>query len=138
MEERLMNGWIIIPRDFDEVKTKLKEARTQIRKLQKKRMGQRDKIAFISDGGNTEDGVKITGGVIGFGGGIGGISSFLEFSKKSEEMFPDSGGDVFDLIGDVVLNDENITRNDVEMYSGNLIDGKSISSESNGLVMQPE
>nr|GEV45029.1 hypothetical protein [Tanacetum cinerariifolium] len=30
MEERLVNGWIIIPRDFDEVKTKLKEARTQI------------------------------------------------------------------------------------------------------------
>nr|GFC04842.1 hypothetical protein [Tanacetum cinerariifolium] len=25
MEERLVNGWIIIPRDFDEVKTKLKE-----------------------------------------------------------------------------------------------------------------
>nr|GFA51253.1 hypothetical protein [Tanacetum cinerariifolium] len=47
MEERLVNGWIIIPRDFDEVKTKLKEARTQIRELQKKRMGQRDKIAFI-------------------------------------------------------------------------------------------
>nr|GEX60355.1 hypothetical protein [Tanacetum cinerariifolium] len=47
MEERLVNGWIIIPRDFDEVKTKLKEARTHIRELQKKRMGQRDKIAFI-------------------------------------------------------------------------------------------
>nr|GEV74834.1 hypothetical protein [Tanacetum cinerariifolium] len=47
MEERLVNGWIIIPRDFDEVKTKLKEARTQIRELQKKCMGQRDKIAFI-------------------------------------------------------------------------------------------
>nr|GEY36303.1 hypothetical protein [Tanacetum cinerariifolium] len=39
MEERLVNGWIIIPRDFDEVKNKLKEARTQIRKLKKKRMG---------------------------------------------------------------------------------------------------
>nr|GEU99903.1 hypothetical protein [Tanacetum cinerariifolium] len=36
MEERLVNGWIIIPRDFDEVKTKLKEARTQIFELQKK------------------------------------------------------------------------------------------------------
>nr|GEU47071.1 hypothetical protein [Tanacetum cinerariifolium] len=47
MEERLVNGWIIMPRDFDEVKTKLKEARTHIRELQKKRMGQRDKIAFI-------------------------------------------------------------------------------------------
>nr|GEW20570.1 hypothetical protein [Tanacetum cinerariifolium] len=45
MEERLVNGWIIIPRDFDE--TKLKEACTQIRELWKKRMGQRDKIAFI-------------------------------------------------------------------------------------------
>nr|GEU35728.1 hypothetical protein [Tanacetum cinerariifolium] len=47
MEERLVNGWIIIPRDFDEVKIKLKETRTQIRKLQKKHMGQSDKIAFI-------------------------------------------------------------------------------------------
>nr|GEU72449.1 hypothetical protein [Tanacetum cinerariifolium] len=47
MEERLVNGWIVIPRDFDEVKTKLKEARTQIRELQKKCMRQRDKIAFI-------------------------------------------------------------------------------------------
>nr|GEX91080.1 hypothetical protein [Tanacetum cinerariifolium] len=28
IEERLINGWIIIPRDFDEVETKLKEART--------------------------------------------------------------------------------------------------------------
>nr|GEY04714.1 hypothetical protein [Tanacetum cinerariifolium] len=28
MEERLVNGWIIIPRDFDEVKSKLMEART--------------------------------------------------------------------------------------------------------------
>ncbi|GKC44060.1 hypothetical protein Tco_1061782 [Tanacetum coccineum] len=48
MEERLVNGWIIIPRDFDEVKTKLKEARTQILELHKKHMGQRDKIAFRS------------------------------------------------------------------------------------------
>ncbi|GJS38922.1 hypothetical protein Tco_0563965 [Tanacetum coccineum] len=47
MEERLVNGWIIIPRDFDEVKTKLKEARTQILELQKKHMGQRDKISFV-------------------------------------------------------------------------------------------
>ncbi|GJX60351.1 reverse transcriptase domain-containing protein, partial [Tanacetum coccineum] len=47
MEERLVNGWIIIPRDFDKVKTKLKEARTQILELQKKHMGQRDKIAFV-------------------------------------------------------------------------------------------
>nr|GEU47330.1 hypothetical protein [Tanacetum cinerariifolium] len=47
MEERLVNGWIIIPRDFDEVKTKLKEACTHILELQKKHIGQRDKIAFI-------------------------------------------------------------------------------------------
>ncbi|GKE79383.1 hypothetical protein Tco_1545503 [Tanacetum coccineum] len=47
IEESLANGWIIIPRDFDEVKTKLKEARTQILKLQKKYMGQRDKIASV-------------------------------------------------------------------------------------------
>nr|GEV74989.1 hypothetical protein [Tanacetum cinerariifolium] len=47
MEERLVNGWIIIPRDFDEVKTKLKGAHTLIRELQKKHMGQRDKISFI-------------------------------------------------------------------------------------------
>ncbi|GKB98087.1 hypothetical protein Tco_0984224 [Tanacetum coccineum] len=49
-----------------------------------------------SDGGNTGDGVKIAGGVISSGGGIsedtGGISSFLEFSKKSEEMFPGVAG----------------------------------------------
>nr|GEW30741.1 hypothetical protein [Tanacetum cinerariifolium] len=47
MKERLVNGWIIIPRDFDEVKIKLKEARTQILELQKKYMGHRDKIAFV-------------------------------------------------------------------------------------------
>ncbi|GJW74957.1 hypothetical protein Tco_0134327, partial [Tanacetum coccineum] len=45
-----------------------------------------------SDGGNTGDGVKIAGGVIGSGGKIGGISSFLEFSEKSEESFPDVVG----------------------------------------------
>ncbi|GJY07329.1 hypothetical protein Tco_0374383 [Tanacetum coccineum] len=48
MKERLVNGWIITPRDFDKVKTKLKEARTQILELQKKHMGQRDNIAFCS------------------------------------------------------------------------------------------
>ncbi|GKC81107.1 hypothetical protein Tco_1136824 [Tanacetum coccineum] len=47
IEERLVNGWIIIPRDFDEVKTKLKKSRTQILELQKKHMGHRDKIAFV-------------------------------------------------------------------------------------------
>nr|GEX52681.1 hypothetical protein [Tanacetum cinerariifolium] len=47
IEERLVNGCIITPRDFDEVKTKLKEACTQILKLQKKHMGQKDKISFV-------------------------------------------------------------------------------------------
>nr|GEX04577.1 reverse transcriptase domain-containing protein [Tanacetum cinerariifolium] len=47
MEERLVNGWIITPIDFDEIKTKLKEARTQILELRKKHMGQRDKIDFV-------------------------------------------------------------------------------------------
>nr|GEW80597.1 hypothetical protein [Tanacetum cinerariifolium] len=47
MEEKIVNGWIIIPRDFDEVKTKLKEAHTLIRELQKKRIGQRDNYSFI-------------------------------------------------------------------------------------------
>ncbi|GJR77739.1 hypothetical protein Tco_0090104 [Tanacetum coccineum] len=47
IKERLINGWIIIPRDFDEVKTKLKEARAQILELQKKHMGHRDKISFV-------------------------------------------------------------------------------------------
>nr|GEY22765.1 hypothetical protein [Tanacetum cinerariifolium] len=47
MEQILVNGWIIIPRDFDEVKAKLKETHTQIRELQKKRVGQSDKITFI-------------------------------------------------------------------------------------------
>ncbi|GKE63218.1 hypothetical protein Tco_1513585, partial [Tanacetum coccineum] len=35
-----------------------------------------------SDGGNTEDGVKIAGRVIGSGGGI-------EFSEELKEMLPD-------------------------------------------------
>ncbi|GJT49529.1 hypothetical protein Tco_0975686 [Tanacetum coccineum] len=45
-----------------------------------------------SDGGNTRDGVKIAGGVIGSSGGMGGISSFLEFSETSEEVFPGVAG----------------------------------------------
>nr|GEY73060.1 hypothetical protein [Tanacetum cinerariifolium] len=48
MEERLINGWIIIPRDFDKVKTKLKEARTQIRELQKKTYGTERQYCFYS------------------------------------------------------------------------------------------
>ncbi|GJS04037.1 hypothetical protein Tco_0320545 [Tanacetum coccineum] len=47
IEEILVNGWIIIPRDFDEVKTKLKEARTHILEQQKKHIGQKDKITFV-------------------------------------------------------------------------------------------
>ncbi|GJU48915.1 integrase, catalytic region, zinc finger, CCHC-type containing protein [Tanacetum coccineum] len=47
-----------------------------------------------SDGDNTGDEVKIAGGEIGCGGGIGGISSFLEFSEKSEKMFPSKAGKV--------------------------------------------
>nr|GEV93305.1 hypothetical protein [Tanacetum cinerariifolium] len=47
MEERLVNGWIIIPRDFDEVKTKLKEAHTHIRELHKKRIGQRHDCFYL-------------------------------------------------------------------------------------------
>nr|GEU28968.1 ribonuclease H-like domain-containing protein [Tanacetum cinerariifolium] len=54
-----------------------------------------------NDGGYIVDGVKIIGGVIGSGGGIGGISSFLEFSKKSEEMFPGVAGKLLQpLFGD--------------------------------------
>nr|GEU84856.1 ribonuclease H-like domain-containing protein [Tanacetum cinerariifolium] len=36
MEERLVNGWMIIQRDFDELKTELEKVRSQISKLQKK------------------------------------------------------------------------------------------------------
>ncbi|GJY08503.1 reverse transcriptase domain-containing protein [Tanacetum coccineum] len=46
MEERLVNGWMIIPRDFDERKTKLEKVSSQITRLQKKHIGQRDKIAL--------------------------------------------------------------------------------------------
>ncbi|GKE77820.1 hypothetical protein Tco_1543940 [Tanacetum coccineum] len=46
MEERLVNGWMIIPRDFDELKTELERVCSQIFKLQRKQLGQRDKIAF--------------------------------------------------------------------------------------------
>ncbi|GJW53982.1 hypothetical protein Tco_0098067 [Tanacetum coccineum] len=46
MKESFVIDWIIIPRDFDKVKDKLKEARAQILELQKERMGQRDKISF--------------------------------------------------------------------------------------------
>ncbi|GKC27974.1 reverse transcriptase domain-containing protein [Tanacetum coccineum] len=44
MEERLVNGWMTIPKDFDELKIELEKVRSQITGLQKKRLGQRDKI----------------------------------------------------------------------------------------------
>ncbi|GKB05480.1 hypothetical protein Tco_0833675 [Tanacetum coccineum] len=47
MKERFVIDWIIMSKDFDKVKTKLQEARTQILELQKKHMGQRDKISFV-------------------------------------------------------------------------------------------
>nr|GEY58374.1 reverse transcriptase domain-containing protein [Tanacetum cinerariifolium] len=46
MEERLVNGWMIVQRDFDELKTELKKVRSQISGLQKKHIGQKHKIAF--------------------------------------------------------------------------------------------
>nr|GEX55288.1 reverse transcriptase domain-containing protein [Tanacetum cinerariifolium] len=46
MEEKLVNGWTIIQRDFDELNTELKKVRSQISRLQKKHIGQKDKIAF--------------------------------------------------------------------------------------------
>nr|GEV83739.1 hypothetical protein [Tanacetum cinerariifolium] len=46
MKERLVNGWMIIQGDFDELKTKLEKVRSQISRLQKKHIGQKDKIAF--------------------------------------------------------------------------------------------
>nr|GEV42515.1 reverse transcriptase domain-containing protein [Tanacetum cinerariifolium] len=46
MEERLVNVRMIIQRDFDEQKTELEKVRSQISRLQKKHIGQKDKIAF--------------------------------------------------------------------------------------------
>ncbi|GJZ32848.1 hypothetical protein Tco_0578284 [Tanacetum coccineum] len=47
MEERLVNGWMIIQRDFDELKTELEKVHSQITGLQKKHIGQKVKIAFV-------------------------------------------------------------------------------------------
>ncbi|GJZ51149.1 hypothetical protein Tco_0605664 [Tanacetum coccineum] len=49
MEEKLVNGRMIIQKDFDELKTALTKIRSQISKLQKKHIGQKDKIAFVRD-----------------------------------------------------------------------------------------
>nr|GEY72198.1 reverse transcriptase domain-containing protein [Tanacetum cinerariifolium] len=46
IEEILVNGWMIIQSDFDKLKTKLEKVRSQISRLQKKHIGQKDKIAF--------------------------------------------------------------------------------------------
>nr|GEV83738.1 reverse transcriptase domain-containing protein [Tanacetum cinerariifolium] len=46
IEERLVNGWMIIQIDFDKLKTELEKFRSQISGLQKKHIGQNDKIAF--------------------------------------------------------------------------------------------
>nr|GEU97725.1 hypothetical protein [Tanacetum cinerariifolium] len=46
MEERLVNGWMIIQRYFDELKIELEKIRSQISELQKKHLGQKYKIAF--------------------------------------------------------------------------------------------
>nr|GEV56930.1 reverse transcriptase domain-containing protein [Tanacetum cinerariifolium] len=45
-EERLVNGWMIIQRDSDKLKTEFEKVRSQIFGLQKKHIGQKDKIAF--------------------------------------------------------------------------------------------
>ncbi|GKB57908.1 hypothetical protein Tco_0914094 [Tanacetum coccineum] len=47
-----------------------------------------------SDGGNTGDGVKITGGIIRSGVEIGEITDgiILEFSEELKEMLPDEAG----------------------------------------------
>ncbi|GJS51467.1 hypothetical protein Tco_0624829 [Tanacetum coccineum] len=46
MEEERINDRMIIRRNSNELKTKLKRIRTQIIKLQKKQLGQKDKVAF--------------------------------------------------------------------------------------------
>ncbi|GKF58764.1 hypothetical protein Tco_0172301, partial [Tanacetum coccineum] len=49
-----------------------------------------------SDGGNTRDGVKIAGGVIGSGDEIdentGRIILSIEFSEELKELLPDEAG----------------------------------------------
>nr|GEU43189.1 reverse transcriptase domain-containing protein [Tanacetum cinerariifolium] len=46
MEEKIVNGSMIIQRDFDELKTELEKVHSQISRLQKKHIGQKDQIAF--------------------------------------------------------------------------------------------
>nr|GEV43149.1 hypothetical protein [Tanacetum cinerariifolium] len=47
MKERLVNDWMIIQRDFDELKTKLEKVHSQISGLQKKHIGQKDKLLLL-------------------------------------------------------------------------------------------
>ncbi|GJU53939.1 hypothetical protein Tco_1227653 [Tanacetum coccineum] len=44
--EGLGKGWVIIQQDFDNMETELQEARTQITRLQRKQMGNNNKIAL--------------------------------------------------------------------------------------------
>ncbi|GJS75451.1 hypothetical protein Tco_0725332 [Tanacetum coccineum] len=46
----LVKGRVIIQRDFDNMETKLQEARTQISKLQRKQIGNNSKIALAASG----------------------------------------------------------------------------------------
>ncbi|GJY00513.1 hypothetical protein Tco_0357531 [Tanacetum coccineum] len=46
MKEGHINDRMIIQKDGNELKTELKRVRSQIIKLQRKQLGQRDKIAF--------------------------------------------------------------------------------------------
>nr|GEV23016.1 putative reverse transcriptase domain-containing protein [Tanacetum cinerariifolium] len=50
IKERLVNGWMIIQRDFDELKTELEKVRSQISGLQREHIGQKDKIALLALG----------------------------------------------------------------------------------------
>ncbi|GKE96657.1 hypothetical protein Tco_1581512, partial [Tanacetum coccineum] len=44
--EGLGNGWVIIQQDFDNLEAELQESRTQIAKLQRKQLGNNNKIAL--------------------------------------------------------------------------------------------
>ncbi|GKB13726.1 hypothetical protein Tco_0847649 [Tanacetum coccineum] len=44
--EGLRNGWVIIQQDFDNLEAELRESYTQIAKLQRKKMGNNNKIAL--------------------------------------------------------------------------------------------
>nr|GEX73104.1 putative ribonuclease H-like domain-containing protein [Tanacetum cinerariifolium] len=50
MEERLVNGWMIIQRDFDELKTKLEKVHSHISELQKKHIGQKIRLLLLALG----------------------------------------------------------------------------------------